>query len=335
MDSDPKDPREIRRQLRVKLTEEGRFDLADVLRKCEETVWMQCVCCSDRFGVERGCGKRWCPLCAPRITAKRLDRAARLVGRFQWPLAVTLTMKNVQEGEECVEKIKTAFRKFRRTDFWADRVKGGVAGFEVTHRGRGFHPHLHALVDCRWLAVTTPEPRRNQSADGVKSLCERAQNELAEVWGAYVQGKKASVWVNRAWGKSLIETLKYAVKPSDLLKVKCGAGEMIDEIDRGRMMTTFGHAHACAKDFVGLDDPIEHARECDKCGTLKSIAPESFIRRMMENPKKLNARWRGMMIERWVKQGADLGDILDNLDHKGGRSYQVFEHVNDDGWDDE
>jgi hypothetical protein len=333
--SDTKDPREIRRQLREKLKEEGRYDLAAVLTKCEEVVWMQCVCCTDRFAVERGCGKRWCPMCAPRIAAKRLDRAARLVGRFRWPLAVTLTMKNVKEGEGCVEKMKDAFRKFRRTDFWEDRVKGGVAGFEVTHRGRGFHPHLHALVDCRWLAVATPEPRRNQTADGIKSLCERAQDELAEVWGAYVQGKKASVWVNRAWGKSLIETLKYAIKPSDLLKVSCDASEIIDEIDRGRMMTTFGHAHACAKDFVGLDDPIESSRECDKCGTLKSIAPESFIRRMMENPKKLNSRWRGMMIERWVKQGADLGEVLDNLDHKAGRQYQILETINDDDWDDE
>jgi hypothetical protein len=203
--------------------------------------------------------------------------------------------------------MKIAFRKFRRTDFWADRVKGGVAGFEVTHRGRGFHPHIHALVDCRWLAVTTPEPKRNMSAQQVKALCQRAQNELAEVWGAYVQGKKASVWVNRAYGTALMETMKYAIKPSELLLVKCPASKMIDEIDRGRMITAFGNAHACSKEFVGLDEPEPHSVACEDCGNLSSMRPVEVIERNYNRTGYLSPHVRQLMKEGYMREGNSSG----------------------------
>lgn len=285
-------PGEIRWLLETRLRREGRFDLADVLAKCATPITLKCMCCDRGFVTDQGCGKRWCPVCAPKITAKRYRRAARIVSRFQWPLSVTLTMRNVEEGEACVELMKEAFRKFRRTDFWADRVKGGIAGFEITHRGRGFHPHLHAVVDCKWLAVETPCPKKTMSAKQKASLCTRAQNELAEVWGAYVQGEKASVWVNRKLGNALVETLKYSIKPSDLLNVQCLASDIIDEIDRGRMMTSFGHAHACSKEFVGLDDPEPRSTTCDECGGINTMLPEQVLKRYRAHPEQASANYK-------------------------------------------
>lgn len=301
------DPREIREKLKERLKSEGRFDLASKLTKCAEIVPMQCVCCRSPVLVERGCARRWCPMCAPRITAKRLQKLSRIIPRIQWPLAVTLTIKNRHDGTDCIEKLKEAFRKFRRTDFWAEKVKGGIVGFEVTHRGRGWHPHLHALVDCRWLAIDTPEPNRYMSKRQKENLCKRAQNELSEVWGAYVQGSKASVWANRAYGKAAAETIKYAIKPSDLLECKCDAGEMIDEIDKGRMIGTFGSCHACSKDFVGLEEEVLKERECIDCQAKKSIVPNDALVRMMERPKKLSAHWREHLHTRMIRLGVEEG----------------------------
>jgi hypothetical protein len=203
-----------------------------------------------------------------------------------------LSMRNMEEGAMCIEKMKEAFRLFRRTAFWADRVKGGIVGFEVTHRGKGFHPHLHAVVDCRWLAVTTPEPKRGMTKRMVKSLCERAQNELAEVWGAYVQGEKAVVWVNRRLGGALVEALKYAIKPSDLLDVSCKASEIIDEIDRGRMITPFGHAHGSHKEFIGLDDPEPRSTTCEECGSINSMLPEKVLERYRRDPSQASENYK-------------------------------------------
>lgn len=292
---DHRHPSEIRRILEDKLRAEGRDDLAQKLSDCAELMAISCVCCGKSRTVERGCKRRWCPVCAPKITAARLMRLESVVCRFQWPLAVTLTMENVQMADGALAQVKEKFRAFRRTHFWSRSVKGGVVGFEVTNRGRGFHPHLHALVDCEWLAVETPRPQRRATQQHLKSLCERAQNELAEVWGAYVQGKKAMVWVNRAWGNSMIETLKYAIKPSDLLEDAIDAGELIDIIDEGRMISSFGHAHASAKNFVGREEPEEVLTACEGCGGYKTLLPADIIDMYQERPDLAHARFHTLM----------------------------------------
>ena len=292
---DHRHPAEIRRDLEDKLRAEGRDDLAQKLSDCAELMAISCVCCGKTRTVERGCKRRWCPVCAPRITAARLMRLESIVSRFQWPLAVTLTMENVKMADGALETVKEKFRAFRRTHFWSRSVKGGVVGFEVTNRGRGYHPHLHALVDCEWLAVETPRPQRRATQQHLKSLCERAQNELAEVWGAYVQGKKAMVWVNRAWGNSMMETLKYAIKPSDLLEDAIDAGELIDIIDEGRMISSFGHAHASAKNFVGRDEPEEVLTSCEGCGGFKTLLPADIIDLYQARPDLAHARFHTLM----------------------------------------
>lgn len=288
-------PPEIRTRLTERLIAEDREDLAQILIDCGQPLVMACACCSKTFTIERGCKKRWCPVCAPRISAQRMMRAEGIARRFQWPMAVTLTMENFEHAEGCVAHIKQRFKDFRRTDFWADRVKGGIVGFEITNTGNGFHPHLHALIDCRWLAVSTPEPKRGQSQRAKKALCERAQNELSEVWGAYVQGYKAAVWVNRAYGNSCAECLKYAIKPSDLLEYEGRASDIIDEIDTGRMITPFGHAHATSKDYVGRDLPEEHFTECEGCRGFKTILPADIIDMYQRRPDLAGARFHTLM----------------------------------------
>lgn len=286
---------ELRDLLRRKLAREGREDLAFILEGCADILELPCVCCGKTLVVERGCKKRWCPVCAPRVTAARIMRVESIVARFQWPLAVTLTRTNVLAPEDCIESFKKAFAGFRETVFWERNVKGGVVGFEVTHRGNGFHPHLHTLVDCEWLAVTTPKPRRGMSKKQVESLCSRAQEELSEVWGAYVQGSKATVWANRAYGNSLMETLKYSVKPGDLLRKTCRAGDLIDMIDAGRTMQTFGHAHASSRSFVGREDPPEQLKPCDGCGGFKTLLPKEIRDMSLDRPELATRRFHKLM----------------------------------------
>lgn len=320
----PECPTVTRAKLAERLHKEGRPELAAKLERCAETMRMQCVCCADSMIVEKGCARRWCPVCAPRITAKRLERMARIVCRFQWPLATTLTIRNTADAEGSIEQLKQSFRKFRRTDFWSRNSRGGVFSYEMTHRGRGFHPHIHVLHDCEWMAIETPRPRRGMSKKQVESLCTRAQNELSEVWGAYVQGEKASVWNQRAWGKALEETLKYAVKPSDLLKVKCRASDMIDEMDRGRLIGTFGHAHAASKNFVGLEEVVMKEHACKECKAKKSIVPEDVLVKMLNNPAKLSEKWKAHVVARLQRFGVDAVEILRCIDDP--------EQMRRDGW---
>lgn len=288
-------PAELRDLLRLKLEKEGRGDLALDLERCASLITLPCVCCSESITVERGCKRRWCPVCAPRISAARIMRVESIVERFQWPLAVTLTRRNQGNHLDALADFKRAFTSFRRTHFWSSTVKGGIVGYEVTLRDKGFHPHLHALVDCEWLAVATPKPPRRCSKDQLEKLCERAQKELSEVWGAYVQGSAATVWVNRAYGNSLAETLKYSVKPADLLATATVAGDLIDMIDAGRTMQPFGHAHATAKNFVGRDLPEEVLRPCTRCGAFKSLLPDDIAAMYQDRPELATRRYHQLM----------------------------------------
>lgn len=328
-----KTPQEMREALTERLRSECRWDLVHVLTKCAELVRMECMCCRAGVIVDRGCSKRWCPVCAPAITAKRYARISRIVPRFKWPMAVTLTRENTHDTTGFIEKFKDSFRGFRRSRFWTETVKGGVAGFEVTNKGKGYHTHLHALIDCRWLAICTPEPNRYMSKRQKESLCKRAQRELSEVWGGYVQGRDAQVWVERAWGKALAETLKYAIKPSDLLDSKCDASTIIDAIDEGRMMSTFGHAHACSKDFVGLEEEVQKERTCRECDADKSILPEDTIARMMRQPQRLSGHWRRRMQERFERIGLHAAEIMNAMDMKGTPTLEEINHGQ--YWDDE
>lgn len=318
---------EQRQRLSERLHREGRPDLASVLEKCAQELVIECLCCGVRILAEKGCKRRWCPVCAPRVTAARYERLRGIVQRFRWPLAVTLTRRNVLEAEKAISEFKEAFRKFRRTGFWSATVRGGVAGFEVTNRGKGWHPHLHALIDCRWLAVGVPEPQRGCTRKEIERRCRAAQDELAEVWGAYIQGSKASVWVERVKGgggdgvrDTLAETLKYAVKPDDLLAARGLASDMIDMIDAGRMMTSFGHAHACARDFIGRGEEEPRKKLCNDCKAEASLYPSEIVnamlagrmeisrhveRKLREGDERRAAQRAGVSLEEWRRQVAN------------------------------
>jgi hypothetical protein len=309
--SQPKTPAEQRAELEDRLIAEGRDDLAAHLIQCRQVFPLRCLCCDDTFEVEKKCSRRWCPVCMPRISAKRLERVSRIVSRFEWPLSVCLTTENDMRAEGTLERMKEAVRGFRRTKFWTNSVKGGVMGLETHNKGKGWHTHPHMIVDCRWLAVATPEPHRGCSPGTTKKLMQRAHDELAETWGAYVQGRRASVFVKRLprmdgarMHAALRETLKYSVKGSDLLKCKGSVAEIIDEIDRGRMITTFGHAHACSKEFVGIDEPEYVEKLCKKCSVDRSVLPEGLALDFLHGMRAPGKRYAALLEQRTESEDA-------------------------------
>ncbi len=271
------DPREAHVLLEDRLRAEQRHDLADILKKCREPLALECLCCSDKFLVDKGCRKRWCPVCGPMETQRRYERIAPIASRMKWPLAIMLSMKNPRDVVGCVKRIKKAFKGFRKTAFWRKCVKGGFVGYEITHTGNGPHIHLHALVECRWLAIATPEPQRRHTPDEKARLCKLAQLELRAAWAGYLGQPDAVVWVRRADSKALKETIKYPIKPSDLLKLQCPASEVIDELSEGRNVASFGVCHSRAAEFIGRDDVPPKEKLCTSCQTDRSIAPSAIV----------------------------------------------------------
>jgi hypothetical protein len=150
-----------------------------------------------------------------------------------------------------IRKARRSFGKLRHRKLWKKNVVAGVAAIEVTNDDGGWHPHLHAVVDCKWLAIKTPPPRRRDSPEKIRELCVAASTELSTVWAKTLGDEMASVRVKRAIRETITkEVVKYTIKGDDLITAPFPIGDMIRAIDGTRLMTTFGHAHGqCVKDI--------------------------------------------------------------------------------------
>lgn len=125
-----------------------------------------------RLAAMRSCRKPLlCPLCAIRRGAKALkaylDRFRTIVAEngALVPYLVTFTVANGADLGERMGHLHRSLQRLhgRRREFlagskravWTEAVKamGAVWSYEVTNRGKGWHPHAHAI----WLCETPPE----------------------------------------------------------------------------------------------------------------------------------------------------------------------------------
>lgn len=237
---------ELREKLKLKLVAEDRADLEVRLAKCGRAIRLYCGGCGDFRDVLTRCDLKWCPSCQQALAARTAERYAKIMAAIKWPLRVTLTAKNFDYDDcDAVRKLRRAWSRFRRLRWFRHRVVGGVLGIECTDRGKGFHVHAHAIFDCRWLAVDECAPRVGASKAEWKRRGRAAAAEVGEQWSLCTK-RPASVQVRRLWtrdgdlGDALRETLKYSVKGSDLAEGKMPAGRLIDQLDKCRLVTSFG-----------------------------------------------------------------------------------------------
>lgn len=231
--------------LRHRLGEEKEETLLRRLDKCQKELVLKCVSCGHKKTVREVCKLRWCPCCARRLAAARSTELQFIVERMRWPLFVTLTMRHSSKVTPAdVRKITLAFGKFRRRRIWTERTLGGVASVELTSDAGGWHPHIHAVIDCEWLAIKSPQPRRKATHEEWAAACKAAAEELGAVWAKQIGQTSASVKIKRANPLTIAkEVLKYTVKAEDLIRFEGSAGDLIRSIDKARCLRTFGTAH--------------------------------------------------------------------------------------------
>lgn len=99
------------------------------------------------------CHSRWCVPCAH-------DRAARIAANLELLIEhhphrfLTLTLKHSDTPLSLqLSRLLDSFRRLRRLPFWRNAVSGGAAVLEVkhSHRDNLWHPHLHVLLDSKFL----------------------------------------------------------------------------------------------------------------------------------------------------------------------------------------
>jgi hypothetical protein len=154
-------------------------------------------------------------------------------------------MRNVDDLRPSeIKRLMKSFSKLRQQKFWKSNVAAGVAMVEVTNIGNGWHPHLHCVLDCRWLSVTTKPPTSSHSLDEKRELFRLAAIELESAWSKLLKQETSSVKIKRCDRTTIAkEVLKYTVKNEDLVLCEGRIGGLIRALDSIRTMRTFGRAH--------------------------------------------------------------------------------------------
>lgn len=257
-----------RNRLLSRLDQEEETDLADALRRCGEELILVCPRCGYHHKTEKRCKKKWCPLCVRAIATKRAIKFAAAARRMRWPMHITLTVRNVvaDDDRQFIRRLRRNFGKLRHRKIWKRNVTGGVAGIEVTNKGFGWHPHIHALIDCRWLAIKTPAPQPGESRQSVGNKCRRAKHEFTKLWCRIIKEKHGVCWIRRVDNveKAVREVLKYAIKGSELTEVSQDVGPIIRQLDGCRLTTSFGSMFG--KKLLPPDQ--HHAPACPSCHEL-------------------------------------------------------------------
>ena len=164
-----------------KLRQAGDIERAERLEWCHSEYSVgQCLDCGKitRFPVR--CDQFFCPECQPKLARERRESIEWWTKEITQPKHVVLTLINLPDLEPAhVRGLKVCLARLRRTafctkltHFWVNnqtgarsKIKcfraqtathhtetsypwlGGFYSIEVTNEGRGWHLHLHCLVD--------------------------------------------------------------------------------------------------------------------------------------------------------------------------------------------
>ena len=292
-----------RRALLERLDGEGEKELADRLRKCGEAFYLYCRECSHRHEAAVKCNRKWCPSCAPKRANERAAKMRLAFRLMKWPLHVTFTVPNEERGvirPTALKELMAAFRRLRTRKLWKERVAGGVVSCEVTDTGNGLHPHLHVLIDCRWLSITVPEIHWSDDEDTVRTKARCAAEELTSLWAACCKDDRVrSVKIRRVGIGAVEEVLKYALKSEDAIKCEGRIGPVLRALDSIRTVATFGSCFG-----LKLPDDDEHRLVC-QCGAA-DWTPQDPERR---DEPKVDARER-LRQRRAAELDAELERIM-------------------------
>ena len=173
------------------------------------------------------CKMRLCPMCIARRARRNAWQLSRVLDLTEQRhdaryLFLTLTIQNV-DGEhlgEALQQLTDAWNRFLKQRQIERSVKGWFRAIEITRRGKGYHPHIHAI-----LAVE-PDYFSRASRQAGKYL---NQTDLIDRWQkalrvAYrpsvrIQATKAKgEYSGKA--KAAAEAGKYAVKDSEYIDPK-------------------------------------------------------------------------------------------------------------------
>lgn len=231
----------------AKLRTAGRPDLAKKLEHCH-TKYTFTVCndCGRTGQFPNRCDTFLCPECQPRLANERKEAVAWWALRITQPKHVVLTLRNQPEiSAHHIKEVKRWFRNLRARRF-ADNWNGGFYALEVTNEGRGWHIHLHALVNARWIDAAELARQwdsvTNHNGHIVKVKDTRHTTFLQEVTKYVCKGSQLATWTPdqiRSFAEALTDQRTFGVFGS-LYGARTEYAEWIKAIREHKPLCTCG-----------------------------------------------------------------------------------------------
>jgi len=185
---------------------------------------------------------------------------------------------------------KQCLAKLRRRKIARD-WKAGVYAIEVTNESRGWHVHLHLLVETPWVD----------------------QKQLAKVWAEIVGQDFAIVWVSRADKTGVAkEVMKYVVKGSQMAKwTPSEIRQYVESIESVRLFGRFGDLHGAEAEWrreIELEEQREFTCECGSTefDYLHDLDYQTAIRIVRGPP----GSWDMYLEERQVQDAIELASTF-------------------------
>jgi len=188
-----------RNTVAVKLREAGLNEEATILENCHShTTVAVCNDCGKTSRFENRCDLFYCPQCQIRLQREREEQVRWWAVEIPQPKHVVLTVKNTPTlAPAHVDRLRGWLTKLRRSKF-ASNWLGGFYRFEVTAEEKGWHLHIHLLVDAHWidqmeLAANWSRITKQQGRI-VKVMDCRGESYLHEVTKYVVKGNMLASW---------------------------------------------------------------------------------------------------------------------------------------------
>lgn len=244
----------------AKLRQFGRLEEAGNLEKCHTIYTVaQCTGCGHVQKFPNRCDLFYCPECQPRLSQDRKKAVEWWTREIGQPKHMVLTVKNVSDlTSGHVQQFRKWFNNLRRSKF-ARNWRGGFYSIEVTNEGKGWHLHLHALIDANWID----------------------EFQLSEHWQRLTNSMGRIVKVRDARGKDyLAEVTKYCVKGVQLAAWDPNTiSTFIDAFKGLRTFGVFGSLYGARTKFYEFWKAVRGQKPACKCGccTARYFSEAEFL----------------------------------------------------------
>lgn len=233
------------------------------------------------------CRDRLCPVCAWRLSIKRLGEMMETVKVLAEKepetkaIHVTLTVRNcaVDELRAVIKQISEGFARLRRRRLWTDYIRGYMRSIEVTFNAETgeYHPHIHVIAIVP--GTYTRQINIGDWVDMWRDCCRLDYKPIVYARHAYkrpptldeptfavyeierageITPAMSDEWGRTAAADAIREAMKYPVKP-DALPAVALSGEIREfaEAISGVRLVAFGGIIKAIRAELGYTDHDE------------------------------------------------------------------------------